>query len=41
MVFYKGSISYSQLINMPIPELLELWEMAIRINEEDNPKKPQ
>jgi len=34
MVFYKGAISYKELINMPIPELLELQKYAEKINRE-------
>ena len=34
MVFYKGSLSYSQLQGMPYPEILKLNEFAERINKE-------
>jgi len=34
MVFYEGAISYSELKEMPLPELIELQRYAERINRE-------
>jgi len=34
MVFYKGALSYKELKEMPIPEILEWQEHANRINQE-------
>lgn len=34
MVFYKGALSYSELQEMPYPEILRLNEFAGRINKE-------
>lgn len=33
MVYYKGSISYNEFQNMPIPEILKLQEYAEKINK--------
>lgn len=34
MVFYKGAISYKELREMPIPEIINLQEYADKINKE-------
>lgn len=34
MVFYKGGLSYTELQNMPIPEVLKLNNFAQRINKD-------
>lgn len=34
MVFYKGALSYSELQSMPLPELYQLNEYAVKINRE-------
>jgi hypothetical protein len=34
MIFYKGSMSYETLQNMPIPELLRWQKYAAKINKE-------
>ncbi len=31
MLTFKGAVSYSELMDMPIPELLKLGELASRI----------
>jgi len=33
MVFYKGALSYSELNEMPYPEILKLNHFADRINK--------
>lgn len=34
MVFYKGGFSYSELQEMPLPELLRYNDYATKINKE-------
>lgn len=34
MVFYRGALSYTELQNMPLPEMLRLQKYAVNINEE-------
>jgi hypothetical protein len=34
MVFYKGGLSYTELQNMPLPEVYKLNKFAERINKE-------
>jgi hypothetical protein len=36
MVFYKGAISYSDLQEIPIPEILQLHNNAMKIAEAMN-----
>lgn len=33
MVYYKGAITYNELQNMPIPEMLKLQEYAEKITK--------
>jgi len=35
MRYYKGGISYTEIINLPIPELYNLHECAQYYNEQD------
>jgi hypothetical protein len=34
MIFFKGSFNYRDLFEMPIPELLDWYNIAININNE-------
>jgi hypothetical protein len=34
MIFYNGALSYTELKNMPIPEILQLSKNAGRMNTE-------
>jgi len=34
MVFYKGGLSYTELQNMPLPEVFRLQDYAAKINKE-------
>ena len=36
MVFYKGALTYQDLESLPIPEILELTNMSLRIEKEIN-----
>lgn len=35
MIFYKGAISYDNIQNMSIPEILNYSELAVIINKEE------
>ena len=34
MAFYEGGVSYTELQNMPLPDVFRLKEFAIKINQE-------
>lgn len=34
MVFYKGGLSYTELQNMPLPDVFRLQDYAVKINKE-------
>jgi hypothetical protein len=34
MVFYEGGLSYTELQEMPLPNVFRLQEFAVRINKE-------